>query len=194
VGIEELRFAVKAAGRERVAAVLRKAEAEAASLRGEADTAAAKQHDEVLAGEEAELRRAANASLAATRLAAKRGVLEARDALLGRVFERAAEVLPAAVDSPSGHEWLVAQARLALSYVPEGPVAISCSSAVVPVLAGALRGREGLHVESDDKQPLGFRLSGAGGRLTVDVTLSALLELHRPQLAIGVLQQLEASG
>lgn len=123
-------------------------------------------------------------------------MLEARDALLDRVFARAGERLAAALERPAARERLVERAREALGLVPRGDIVIHCSPGVAAVLEDALedaRERDGaLRIETDPRLPAGFRVEAAGGALWVDATLDSLLAQQRPALAVEVLRRLEA--
>jgi vacuolar-type H+-ATPase subunit E/Vma4 len=119
-------------------------------------------------------------------------VLEARDALLERVFKLARDRLGEAIDRPAARERLVERAREALGFVPAGAARITCSPGVADVLDGRLEERDELTVETRSDLPTGFRVEGAGGALVVDATLESLLEGLRPALAIEVLRQLDA--
>jgi vacuolar-type H+-ATPase subunit E/Vma4 len=191
MSIEALRSAIEAQGRARVAAALRDGEDEAGTLRSEAARAAARRRRETLEGEEAALRRAAGARIAAARLRAMQEVLEARETLLDRVFAKAAASASETLGSPQARAWLVAAACGALAHMPEGSVTFRCSHEVVAWLEEALAEREGVRVEADLEGAVGFRAIGAGGELVVDGTLERMLELRRPELAIEVIERLD---
>jgi len=100
---------------------------------------------------------------------------------------------------PAARHAAVARARDALAFMPSGDAVVVCSTAVAPILkqelAEVLEQHEGdVRIETRPDLPIGFRVVGAGGALTVDATLERLLELDRPALAIDVLRRLEEAS
>jgi vacuolar-type H+-ATPase subunit E/Vma4 len=191
LGIDELRTAIEAEGRARVAAVLHDASEQAARIGRETQASADLHRRDALARAEAELRCDARMRVAKAERAARSRVLEARAGLLDRVFELARDALPAALEAPGARERLIAHAEPAMAHMPEGPVVVTASSDLSTALEATLGGREGVRVESDGELPAGFRVSSADGALVVDATLEKLLDLRRPELAIQVLRRLE---
>jgi vacuolar-type H+-ATPase subunit E/Vma4 len=191
MGIDALREAVEEEARVRVAGLLDEARAQAQGLRDQAEAQSAARLRAALSDEEVGLRREAAARIADARSAAQKRVLEARDALLERVFELARDELPAVLEGSAARAWVVALAEQALGHMPSGPVRIECSRDVAEPLEQALAGRDDVRVELAPELPSGFRVHDQQGSLVVDGTLTKLLELHRPVLAIDVLQRLE---
>jgi vacuolar-type H+-ATPase subunit E/Vma4 len=195
VGIDALRAAIEAEGRARVAGILRSAEVEVTRLHREASSDARRRQDEELRDLETELRREANARIAAARAEARSLVLQARDELVGRVFAGARDALSTDVETASARDELVARAEQALEYIPPGQqIVFACSDGAARVLKAALAEREGIRVERDPDLPAGFRASGAEGAVVVDGTPSSLLDANRQALAVEILQQLDAEG
>jgi vacuolar-type H+-ATPase subunit E/Vma4 len=190
VGIEELRQALEQEGRDRVAAILAEAEAEVERMRGDAERDVARERGERLAREEATLRRESHHRIAAERDSARRLVLEAREALLERVIELAAEELGRAIEEPGRRTWLLARAREALAHLPEGPSRLVASSAVAPALTEALADLADVRVEADPELAAGFRATSGDGAVLVDVTAPTLIEQRRATLAIDALRRL----
>jgi vacuolar-type H+-ATPase subunit E/Vma4 len=191
MGIEALRAAVEREARAQIAELLDGANAQADALRAEAQEATAARRREMLGDEESRLRRDAAARIAATRSAKQKRVLEARDAMLDRVFALTGEQLSTALKGELAREWLVGIASQSLRYLPEGRVVFECSEDVVALLAQAFAGRDRIEVRCDPDLPCGFRACSQDGSIIVDATLSKLLEMQRPRLAIEVLQRLE---
>jgi vacuolar-type H+-ATPase subunit E/Vma4 len=156
------------------------------------DAEAARRGSEALHSKEAELRAAMSRELAQARADSQRRVLEARDALLERVFAGARELLGEAIGQPAAQARLVIRAQEALGFVPAGGAVITCSPGVASVLEGELDAGDSLRIETQLDLPAGFQVTGAGGALVVDATLESLLELRRPLLAIEVLRWLES--
>jgi len=187
VGSDALRAAIEAEGRARVATILRQAEIEADRLLGEASSDARRREEAAVRAREAELREEANERIARARAEARKRVLEARDELLDRVFAKAREAFARPSDDPSDRARLIARARDALRYMPEeGPIVFTCSEDAAPALESALADHERVAIERDPDLPSGFRATGANGAITVDATLTSLLDTNRPVLAIGV--------
>jgi vacuolar-type H+-ATPase subunit E/Vma4 len=192
--VRALRAEVEAEGRARVDAIREAARERIAELRAARARETAGRRSETLRRREAELRSALARELAAERTEARRHVLEARQALLARVFELARERLEAAVESPAARARLVERAREALGFVPSGEAVLRCSPGVAAVLGEHLEGAQGLRIETLAGLPVGFQVTGAGGTLVVDGTLESLLTLERPVLSIEVLRWLGAEA
>lgn len=186
-----LRADLEVEGRARIEAIRRDTTRRIAELRARRRAEAERLRTEALRGPERDLRDALARDLAQARVAGEREVLEARAALLDRVFERAGTLLSAALEDPAATDRVVSRAREALDFVPEGDVVIACSPGVAEVLEGRLDDTRELAIESCADLPAGFRVEAAGGALVIDATLERLLELGRPVLAIEVLRRLE---
>jgi vacuolar-type H+-ATPase subunit E/Vma4 len=193
VGIEELKDVVAARGRDRVAALRRDAEAEAARLREEAESEIGRETARRLDEEKATLEREAGVRIAEARGAARRRVLMARQDLLERIFaaaRRSAEGEP--IDEASFEMW-TSRIRRALAQLPAGPATLVCSARLEKAGEEAFE-RAGLKVEVDPSLSQGFRALGAEGRLMIDATVSALLDRDRSRLSIEVLNRLSEGG
>jgi vacuolar-type H+-ATPase subunit E/Vma4 len=184
-----LRAELEAEGRARVDAIRRRTTERIADLRARHKAEAERRRAEALRGPERELRDALTRDLARARIAGKRSELEARQALLDRVFERAAACLADHLEDPAARRRMVIRAREALDFVPEGDAVIACSPGVADVLEEALDLRDDLRIETRADLPAGFRIEAAAGALVIDATLERLLELDRPTLAIEVLRR-----
>jgi vacuolar-type H+-ATPase subunit E/Vma4 len=190
MSIDALRAAVEADGRARVSAILETAQERADQILAEAQSRGTGRQDEALREAERRLRPEENRRVAALRRDARKRALEARDALLDRVFEAAVEALPEALEEPEARSRLAARAIQALGYMPAGSVVVTGSSAVAPILETALKDRDAVRVGCDPELDVGFRAVGGDGSLVVDATFAKQLELDRPVLAIEVLRQL----
>jgi vacuolar-type H+-ATPase subunit E/Vma4 len=191
VGSEALIAAIEAEGRERVAALLHEAEAEAETLRAEADAQARLVGEQTLALHERDLRADVHARIAVVSAETRRRVLEARAVLLERIFGLAREALPAALESGAAQAALASRAQAALEHAPVGAVEIMCSTNAIEAIQVALAGRDGVTLEHDPELAAGFRLSAAGGALIIDATLEQLLVQQRDRLAIALMHRIE---
>lgn len=194
MGIEALRSAVEKAARDRVVGVLDDARENARALREKATSEVMERNRQVLRDEEVRLRREVSTRVAAERVARQKRVLEARQMLLDRVFTLAKEQLPSIFANEPVRAWIADLAEEALRHMPQGPVVIECSDTLVEPLQLKVAGRDEVRVQSASDVPEGFRARAREGTLVVDVTLTRLLDLHRPSLSIDVLQRFEGAA
>jgi len=191
MGVDELRAAVEEESEARVASLLADARAAARLLLEAAESARSSRRQKVLHEEAIEIRRKASARVAAARSEAQQRVLATRQNLLDRVFDLASDRLSNLLDEPSARQRMVELVEQSLRYMPQGPIVVECSTDLSELLCEVLSGRHGLDVECVADMPSGFRTKSGDGALVVDATLTKLLELARPALAIGVLRQVE---
>jgi vacuolar-type H+-ATPase subunit E/Vma4 len=173
--------------------MLEEARATAAGIAREADERLALRRADALGTREAELRAAGEARLGEARQAARRRVLEARHRLLERVFVGTRALFPAAISDPAYRTALPEHLAEALQAVGEGPAAVRCPEALVPVVRAAVAGRKDLAVQADPAAPPGVTVVTADGVIEVDDTLDGRLERLRPRLALEVLARLTTS-
>lgn len=185
MGVETLRTLLLARAEEAAAARLRRAHEEAAALRAEQERTVARRLSRALLEEEARLRDALRRELAEARAEARRREIEARGALLDRVFARAEAELEACAADPAWRRGLAGRLAAALDHL-EGPVVVEASPALAPALrealAGLAPGGAAAEVREDDAVPAGFRVRRQDGLVTVDATLAARLAARRPRL------------
>ena len=160
---------------------------QAASLEGTARLEA------LLAEHARTLRAAGEEKLVAARRRAEARVLEARHALLGRVFDgaltlqdeaRGWEAYPAALEQD-------VRSLLTLA-AGEREVTLVCHPQDRGRVAAAAG--DGVQVEALPEVIAGVRLRAAQGRMEMDRTLPARLASSRAALAIRVMQRVEAPG
>jgi len=194
MGLAELRAALEAEGRERAAGVLRAADEQVEKLLADSRAEAARRRAAELRAQEAVLRREVRARLAQVRRRAQRRVLEAREALLERVFAAARELLAEPSATAPASDAVGALVRQVLAHLPPGEASLTCAPFLAPGVEAALAGRGDASVRSDPTLAAGLRVSAAQGRLELDATPSTLLDLHRGELALVVLRELEQRG
>jgi len=72
----------------------------------------------------------------------------------------------------------------------DGAIVFTCSDDAARVLESALAGHSNIRIERDPDLPTGFRTVGTNGAIIVDATLTSLLDMNRPALAIEVVRLL----
>lgn len=163
------------------------ARAEEIVARAEADAARKRAlHLEHVAGQR---RSAGERQVAAARAEARERFLQARMAVLDRVFDAASASLGRM--EVSRYTGSVAQlARDAARYLERGPAVLQSPPDAAPAAADAVRDLPDLRVEPADV-PAGVTGRSADGRVVVDNTLAAILARRRADLAIGLGARIE---
>jgi vacuolar-type H+-ATPase subunit E/Vma4 len=156
------------------AAEQRLAERRAATL-GKRETEARAQHERALAG---------------ARLAARARVLEARAALLDRVFRELRAVLPDIARSDAYRRNLAAQWRRLHAFVGDRPATVRAMPALTAALRRLIHTNGHIRVQPDSHMTAGFCVATVDGALEVDASLQSRLERLRPQLALEALAAL----
>lgn len=185
--IDHLLAALEREAAQQVAALRAGAEAEAARITQEADAHLAHRKQDALGAREAELRGAAETAVGAARGTARRLMLEARERFLGRVFDSARAMFPAALASEAFQTALPRHVAEALRPLSGEPTVIRCPAALGDAVRRAAAGREGVTVESDPQARAGITAETPEHAILVDNSLEARLERLRPRLAIDVL-------
>jgi vacuolar-type H+-ATPase subunit E/Vma4 len=174
------------------AAILAAAEAEAEAIRKRtaADLAARR------AALEAELdearRSAVELALSTARLGARRGVLEARERLLDRVFQAARAGFAEALEREEYHQALPDQLAEALGCLGDRPGTLRCHPAVHRPIEELLGARRGIRLLPDASAGAGFRLASDDGAVEIDATLEDRLIRLETRVRQEVLARLEA--
>ena len=132
-------------------------------------------------------------ALTVARRAARHAVLDARQRLQQRVFDRVRAVLPDALGTPPYQTSLPAALEQALAALGEGPVAIRCTPALGPVIAAVTR-TAGATVVPDATAGSGFVMQGTDASVEVVDTLEERLERRRPELTRWMFERLEADA
>ncbi len=163
---------------ERAQEIVARAEADAARMRA--------LHLERVAGQR---RSAGERQVAAARAEARERFLQARTAVLDRVFDAASASLERM--EVTRYTGSVAQlARDAARYLERGPGVLQSPPDAAPAAAAAVSDLPDLRVEPADV-PAGVTGRSADGRVVVDNTLAAILARRRADLAIGLGARIE---
>jgi len=128
--------------------------------------------------------------VAAARARARASLFGARTEVIDHVFDTARTGL-AALPASRYVSSLAALVRDAARYLEPGPAVLQSPPDAAAATAEALRGVPGFTVESVDGDA-GVRGRSSDGRVTVDNTLVAILDRHRPDLAIALRDRIEA--
>ncbi len=174
--------------------LLAEARAEAARIRADAQDRAQRVRADSLGGLEADRRAAMAVELAETRRAARRGVLEARAAVVARVFAEAGSRLPALLDDPCYRAALPNHLAEALSCVGGEESVVRCPPALAGTVGASVAGRPGVSVRAVADAPAGVTVETADGAIVVDNTLAGRLERGRRALELLVAARLEAGS
>lgn len=181
----------------------READREAARMRGEAEERAARildradadarrrrtLHLEQAAGR---LRADSERRVAASRAGAREEFLEARGAVLARVFDLATEALERMPVSRYA-DGLGPLATDALRFLERDAAVLQVPPEAVPVARAAIGGHAGSTIEAAE-MPAGVVARSVDGRVTVDNTLAAILRRSQPDLAGRITAWIEEGG
>ena len=185
MAINDLLTRLERDAEDEAAATVARAEAEAEEILARANALIEQQRAAHRSVREAALRAEASREVGLARAEAARSVLEARHALLDRVFVAAASLLPGAVAGRDYVDRFPPELASALSCLPPGGGVVRCPAALAAKVTGAIR------VDPDDSVGSGFVVGAADGSLTVDATLARQLERLRPALAAELIQQVD---
>ncbi|MFW6083885.1 MAG: V-type ATP synthase subunit E family protein [Gemmatimonadota bacterium] len=199
MGMEELIATLERETDERCTAAREEARREAERIGRETDERLERRRADAARTLDAELRASKEAGLAETRREVRGGVLRARRRAVDRVFRRAAELLPMALDDTAYLEALPGELRGALSCIDDVEVEMDCPPGLAPhletaaeaVRADASAGVQEIRITPSDDAPAGFVVRGAASGVRVDATLRTRLEVLRPELEPDVLRELE---
>jgi vacuolar-type H+-ATPase subunit E/Vma4 len=189
VSLEHLLHALERQAAETASAELEAARAEAARIEADAAERLARRMTTGLEEQAVVLRASAERDIAEARRSQRRLVLEAREAILARIFARAEEIVATGDSAPT--DLLVVEVRQALDYVGSVPAVVHCAPTVVERLRALLAERDGLTVQPDPALHDGFRVRAADGSVLVDHTPERRLAAFRPKLAIELLRRIE---
>ena len=174
------------------ARILEEGRARAAAITAASDARIAERRAATVQRREAAARAQHERALAHSRRAARARVLEARTALLDRLFEQVRAGLPAVAASSAYRAGLGARLDQLKAYTGGQSVTIQC----MPSLAGALRRlvktNGHLRIEPERQIAAGFRVLSVDGRMEIDARLESRLERLRPRLALEALAELFA--
>jgi len=190
--LEQLRRDAAAAASERRA----QAQREASTRLEEAKARAGARRATKLAERARSDERALEAAKAEAAQRMAKELLAARAAALEKVFARAHAHLEAQAAHPRLGDELSAALAEALTYLPDGAVAVRCPAAAMEIARAALRsaGRRDALVREDASVPLGAIAETADGAIAVDATFARRLVRRRPQLSISLVARLEGGA
>jgi len=149
--------------------------------------------DAALGSRRAEGRAALERALAATRRGARERVLEARAALLDRVFAAIRAILPDVATTAEYQARIANELEQARAFTAERPAVVRCAPALAERLRQVARTNGRLKIEPDGGISAGFRVATQDGALEVDATLEGRLRRAQPRIAIEVLAALKAA-
>ena len=131
-------------------------------------------------------------ALTAARRNGRRSVLEARQRLMGRVFDAVRGVLPDALALPAYRTSLPSALARALTALGEGALVVHCTPAIHATMESIER-PPGVSVVPDDTIGSGFVVRVPDGSVDVVDTLEERFERQRPELTRWVFDQMAAS-
>ena len=149
--------------------------------------------DAALGARRVEARITLERALAAARHAARERALEARAALLDRVFAAIRAVLPEAAISAEYQARMANELEQARAFTAERPAVVRCAPGLAEKLRQVARTNGRLKIEPDGGISAGFRVATEDGALEVDATLEGRLRRAQPRIAIEALAGLEAA-
>jgi vacuolar-type H+-ATPase subunit E/Vma4 len=153
------------------------------------------QRAELLAMHEASRRRVLAGEVAEAETAIRARLLDARERVLGRIFDRVREQLPGLQSGEPYRSGLANELADALTYVQGADdVMVRCAPSLVSALRPLLAAGTALRLEADASILAGFRVLAGGGRVEVDRTLETRLRRLAPQLRIDIVRRLEAAA
>jgi vacuolar-type H+-ATPase subunit E/Vma4 len=174
------------------ARILEDGRARAAAITAASDARIAERRAATVQRRETTARAQHERALAHSRRTARARVLEARAALLDRVFEQVRAGLPAVAASSAYRSSLGPRLERLRVYTGDQPITIQCSPALTGPLRRLVRTNGQLRVTSNPSMGAGFRVLSADGRVEIDASLASRLERLRPRLALEALAALSA--
>lgn len=189
MALDDLLRTLEDEARARAEAILDRARAEAAQIRGATEAALKARRAAVLREREAELRASGARAIEAARREAAARVLEARADALARIRHRVEGRLEARAADPALLPRLGRDLTEGLGYFGEGPVVVEANGALVEPLRGAVDGRPGVSFVPSARP--GLVLRAGDGTVTVDATLAGRLAQVWPALAIELAGRIE---
>jgi len=166
------------------------ARARAAALTAQAADRLRRRREATLGQREQEGRAALGRALAGARHEARGRVLQARDALLERLFGELRAALPAIIGTAAYRAALPAAFTRTLAFAGDQAVIVHCAPALAALLRPLVKSHGGLTIHPDPELTAGFRITTTDGVLEVDGTLEGRVERLRPRLALEALAAL----
>jgi vacuolar-type H+-ATPase subunit E/Vma4 len=175
-----------------IARVLDDARARAVELTRVADESIAARRGATLERRETAARKEHERALAGARHTARAQVLEARAALLDRLFVQIRVALPELARSTAYRRSLATQLRRLSAFAGDQPVTVRCMPALATTLRRLIKTNGHVRIRGDPRIAAGFFVTTVDGALDVDGSLESRLERLRPQLALEALAALSA--
>jgi vacuolar-type H+-ATPase subunit E/Vma4 len=191
MALADLVASLKAEAAEQREAVVVEARERARRIRAEADEAARRMRTEAHAAAEREARDEARRAVARARMETASRVLASRARLLERVRDRVARRLDEAVSDPVYLRTLPDELAAALARMPEGSAEVRVPEVLASELEGAAAGRRDVRIVPTSDGPAGYTLHSSDGRVEIDATLPARLELRWPRIAVRLVQEVD---
>lgn len=166
------------------------AQARAADLTRAAEQRMAERRAATLRERETDARGEHERALAAARGTARARVMEARAALLDRVFQELRAVLPELARSSAYRRNLPAQWRRLRAFVGDRSATVRSMPALTATLRRLIHTNGHIRIKSDARIAAGFCITTTDGELDVDGSLESRLERLRPRLALEALAAL----
>lgn len=189
MGLEELISRLERDADARVAAIASRAQSEVDALTSEEGRRSRQQREDELVSRRAARRASLDGALADARRTARGAVLEARHALLARIFARAEHIARDAAEVTLDDATLARWLEEALCSLDELDVVVRCGvdlkARIEPMIAG-----RGVALEEDPSMPPGLLAEARDGSVSADNTLPRRLDRLRPRLAMSLLAEL----
>jgi V/A-type H+-transporting ATPase subunit E len=170
------------------------ARARAAALTAEAADRLERRREATLGQREEEGRAALERALAGARHEARGRVLQARDALLERLFGELRAALPVIIGTAAYRAALPATFARTLAFAGDQAVIVHCAPALAALLRPLVKSHGGFTIHPDPELGAGFCIATTDGVLEVDGTLEGRVERLRPRLAIEALAALKVGA
>ena len=195
MAIDQLLEALERDARAEADRVLAEARGDAEALAARTDALIAERRSRLLGERESRQETDLQVELAAARLAARREVLAAREALLDRVFLAMRSACMAAVTDADYHETIASRLERAVAcFAPGARLTVAASAPLVPVILRWPGLPRGTTVEAGLPSGTGFRVAAVDGTVEVLDTLEAPLGSDRAGLARRALALLGVSS
>jgi len=172
-----------------VEAIRRQAEDDVRAIEATAEQAISDERAAHIGRRRAERQAAFRQELAEARRSARARELEARHALLNRVFARARALLPDAGRSAGYQRALPSHLDEALSYLEGVACRVRCPSGCAPPLDEATASRQGASLEVDESVEPGFIVEALDGSVVIDNTLTARLARLEGRLSVELTRE-----
>jgi vacuolar-type H+-ATPase subunit E/Vma4 len=190
MALEELLEVLRRETEAEATAILADAQAEAEAIRARCDADLATRSERLRSEQETIRRSAVELAVAQARRDSRRDLLEARERMLGRVFARAREQFPGALDSPEYQAGLSTRLNEALACLAARAGTVRCHPELEPALAPLLGSRPGVTLTADPSVGSGFKVASDDHSVEIDGTLEGRLERTRDRMKQTVMAAL----